>query len=57
MCVLNLLNFMNIKLHSLHLNCVCFMWLALSIQWTKKINSVSTQGKAMLSLHVHSKCV
>ena len=52
MCGLSVLNLTNVILHSLHEDCVCFMYLAPSIQLTKKSNSVSTQGKAMLSLHV-----
>ena len=56
MCVLNVLNFTNVKLHSLHLNCVCFMWFAPSIQLSKTSNSMSTPGKTTLSLHVCIKC-
>ena len=36
MCVLNVLKFTNGKLHPLHLDCFCFMWLAPSIQLTNK---------------------
>ena len=56
MCVSNMFNFA-IKLHSLHLNCFCFTWLAPSIKMLKKSNSVFTQGKTMLSLHVRFECV
>ena len=55
MSVLNVFNFA-IKLHSLHLNCFCFMWLAPSIKMLKKSNSVFTQGKTILSLHVCFEC-
>ena len=56
MCVLDMFNFATVKLHSLHLNCFCFMWLATSIKMPKKSNYEFTQGKTTLSLHVCFKC-
>ena len=53
MCVLNELNFTNIKLPSFYLNCFSFScgWLHL-YSWPKKSNFVFMQGKTMLFLHV-----
>ena len=52
MCVLNVFDFTNIKLHKLYINFLCFTWFIPSIQLPKKSISVSPQGKVMLSLHV-----
>ena len=57
MCVSNVFNFTNVKLHSMQLNCFCFMWLAPKMQLPKESSSLSTQGKVTLSLHVCIKCV
>ena len=56
-CVLNVLNFTNVKLHLLHLICLCFIWLASSIQLPKNSDSMSTQGRTTFSFHVCNNCV
>ena len=57
MCLLNVLNFTNVKLHWLHLIFLCFLWLASSIQLHKNSDSMSTQGKTTFSFHVCNNCV
>ena len=56
MCVLNELDFTNVKLHSLYLNCFSLTcgWLHW-YSWPKTSNFVSMQGKIMLFLHVYIK--
>ena len=56
-CVLNqVFNIKHVKLHLLQLNHFSFMQ-ASSKQLAKDSNSVSTQGKEMLSLHACAKCI
>ena len=55
--VAKLFNIRNVKLQLLQLNYFCFMQLASSKQLAKESNSVSTQGKEMLPLHVCKKYV
>ena len=50
-------NIRNVELHLSQLNYFCFMQLASSKHFAKESNSVSTQGKEKLSLHVRSKYV
>ena len=57
MCVSYVFNIRNIKLHLSQLDYFCFMQLAFSKQLAKDSNSVSTQGKEMLSLHVCTNCI
>ena len=57
MCVSYVFNIRNVKLHLSQLNYFCFMQLASSKHFAKESNSVSTQGKEMLSLHVCTKYV
>ena len=47
----------NVKLQLSQLNYFCFMQLASSKQLAKESNSVYSQGKEMLSLHVCKKYV
>ena len=47
MCVLNVFDFTNIKLHKSHINFLCFTWFIPSIQLPKKSISVSPQGKVI----------
>ena len=57
MCVLNyVFNIIHVKLHLLQLNHFCFMQ-ASSKQLAKDSNSVSTQGKEMLSIHACAKFI
>ncbi len=51
MCVSYVFIIRNVKLQLSQLNYFCFMQLA------KDSNSVSTQGKEMLSLHVCTNCI
>ena len=44
-------------MHLVQLNCICFMLLAPLIQFPKESNSVSSQGKVTLSLHMYIKYV
>ena len=57
MCVLYVFIIRNVKLQLSQLNYFCFMQLASSKQLAKESNSVYTQGKKMLSLHVCKKYV
>ena len=57
MCESYVFNIRNVKLHLSQLNYFCFMQLASSKQLAKDSNSVSTQGKEMLSLHVCTNCI
>ena len=57
MCVSYVFIIRNVKLQLSQLNYFCFMPLASSKQLAKESNSVSNQGKEMLSLHVRLKYV
>ena len=57
MCVSYVFIMRNVKLQLSQLNYFGFMHLASSKQLAKESNSVSTQGKEMLSLHVCKKHV
>ena len=57
MCVSYVFIIRNVKLQLSQLNYFCFMPLASSKQLAKESNSVSTQGKEMLSLHVCTNCI
>ena len=52
MCVSYVFIIRNVKLQLSQLNYFCFMQLASSKQLAKESNSVYSQGKEMLSLHV-----